>query len=154
MTKTASMAALLHVALQDLRAGKALLVERLQALQDAASDARLAAVIADVRDHATAGCRRLDALNAGGGPDNLWMRGILDDADRDARSHLPGAILDVALVGALRKACAAEIVSFDTAVALARSEASGMVVVLEGLRAETIADDAALKALLPKRSGD
>lgn len=152
MTKTASMAALLHVALQDLRAGKALLAERLPALQDAATDARLVATIASLCDHAAAGRERLDALNAGEGPNNLWMRGILDDADRDARSHLPGAILDVALVGALRKACAAEVVSFDTAVALARRDAGEMVTVLEALREATMADHAAFRALLEQRS--
>ena len=149
MTKTASMAALLHVALQDLRAGKALLVERLPALETAATAAGLRDAIAAMRRRAGSAIARLDPLHAAGGPDNLWMRGIIDDADRDARSHLPGPILDIALVGALRKACAAEIVSFDTAIALSSGEAPEAAAILAGLQADTIADDAALRQYLP-----
>lgn len=148
MAKTASMAALLHVALQDLHAGKALLVGRLPALAEAASDAGLRAAIAAMREHAAAARDRLAALNAQGGPASLWMAGIADDADRDAGSHLPGRILDTALVGALRKACAAEIVSLDTALALAVAQAPGMVAPLDAIRTDTVADDRALHDLL------
>ena len=115
------MAALLHVAVQDLYAGKLLLHDHLPALARAASDAELVRLIEAEAARAGAQAERL-ATAAGDmtGPKNLWVAGILDDADRDARSHQRGAVLDIALVGAVRKAKAAEIVSSETAIALAR----------------------------------
>ena len=145
MGRTASKAALLHVALQDLRAGKASLAERLPAIADAAADARLAASLSEEVALAEAAGRRLAEIGGGGGPDNLWMAGILDDADRDARSHQPGAILDIALIGAVRKAKAAEIVSFETAIALAGPT---MAETLSSLREDAIVTDHRLRALL------
>jgi ferritin-like metal-binding protein YciE len=77
------------------------------------------------------------------------MAGVLDDADRDAGSHQPGPVLDIALVGAVRKAKAAEIVSYDTAIALARRlEDTTMAAVLEAGRASSIATDTALRERL------
>jgi ferritin-like metal-binding protein YciE len=73
------------------------------------------------------------------------MAGILDDADRDATSHQSGAIRDVALTGAIRKAKAAEIVSLDTAIALADAPMADM---LKALRHEAIATDHQLRGLL------
>ncbi|HVF94271.1 MAG TPA: DUF892 family protein [Sphingomonas sp.] len=120
MTKTSSKAALLHICLQDLHAGKVLLVERLPALAEASRDPALATLLSTETARASDAMARL--AEAGGdmaGPANLWMTGILDDADRDADSHEPGLLLDVALIGAVRKAKAAEIVSSETAIALA-----------------------------------
>lgn len=139
------MAALLHVALQDLRAGKGLLAERLPSIAQAVSDARLSALLAAEIDRAVAARARLDDAGGEGGPDNLWMAGILDDADRDATSHQAGAIRDVALIGAVRKAKAAEIVSFDTAIALADGRMADL---LKALREEAIQTDHQLRALL------
>ena len=154
MTKTASRAALLHVAAQDLRAGKRLLAERLPALADAATDADLARLIGD---GATLAERQRDRIDAAGdladGPDNLWMAGILDDADRDARSHQPGVLLDVALIGAVRKAKAAEIVSHETAVALARGEDAALGTLFVALREEDSAADRALRGRLDALTG-
>ena len=144
------MAALLHVAVQDLHAGKRLLEKRLPALANAASDATLKGLIGAQAARAGAQAERLAAAAGDmAGPENLWMAGILDDAGRDARSHLPGAILDVALVGAIRKAVAAEIVSLETAIALAHM--TGQDAILAALCDacdEAVAADRALKERL------
>lgn len=156
MTLTASKPALLHVAMQDLYAGKMLLAKRMPALRDAVSDPALVAILESeiVRAGDQAGRLRAAAADLEG-PANLWMTGILDDADRDARSHQPGAVLDIALVGALRKAKAAEIVSSDTAVALARDGGqTELLTALAANREEEIACDRALKARLKTLTGD
>ena len=44
------------------------------------------------------------------------MAGIADDARRDTKSVEKGPLLDAAIVGAIRKAKAAQIVSYDTAI--------------------------------------
>lgn len=120
MAKTSNMAALLHVAVQDLHAGRRALAARLPAVAHAATDAALRNLIEAEAARADAQAERLAAAAGDmAGPENLWMKGILDDADRDARSHQPGAVLDVALIGAVRKAMAAAIVSDETAIALA-----------------------------------
>ncbi|PAX07817.1 DUF892 family protein [Sphingomonas lenta] len=155
MTKTSSRAALLHVAIQDLHAGKAAQVERLPALAEAARDpalkALLAAEVERVREQAA---RLAEAGGDMGGPANLWMGGILDDAERDARTHQPGPLLDVALVGAVRKAKAAEIVSSETAVALARAEGLGAIgAAVAANRAEEVESDRALKERLGVLAG-
>ncbi len=149
MSLTASRAALLHVALQDLRAGKQLLIERLDPLADVVSDLTLQDVIERDRANAKRHAARLDDMaDLAGGPPNLWMTGILDDAARDAQSHQRGAILDTALIGALRKAKAAEIVSIETAMALAGSECPDLLPGLSANHAEDRAVEARLGRLL------
>lgn len=149
MSLTASRAALLHVALQDLRAGKQLLIERLGQLADAAADLGLQDVIERDRTNAKRHAARLDEMaELGDPPANLWMAGILDDAERDAESHMRGAILDTALIGALRKAKAAEIVSIETAMALAGSESPAMLPSLSANHAEDRAVESRLARLL------
>lgn len=147
--KTASRAALLHVALQDLHAGKAMQVDRLGDIVEAASDPALRALLAEEIARAGVQGERLAGLaDVAGAPENLWMKGVLDDAGRDAQSHQHGAIRDIALVGAIRKAKAAEIVSTETALALAAAEAPEMRAALEANRHEEIASDAALRETL------
>mgnify|MGYP001806637644 CR=1 FL=1 len=154
MSLTASRASLLHVALQDLRAGKALLIERLPALADAASSIALREVIERDRANARQQAARFDEMaDLSNAPPNLWMAGILDDADRDARSHQPGAIRDTALIGALRKAKAAEIVSIETALALAGSEAPSMLASLGANHAEERGIESRLAKLLASIGG-
>lgn len=154
MSLTASRAALLHVALQDLRAGKQLLIERLTPLADAAADPGLRDVIERDRANARRHADRLDGIaELAGAPANLWMNGILDDADRDADSHQRGGILDTALIGALRKAKAAEIVSIETAMALAGSESPDMLPALSANHAEDRAIEARLARLLATIGG-
>lgn len=150
MTRTSSKAALLHIALQDLHAGKLLLHQRLLAIAAAATDHLLRnAIEADAAQAAVQAERLVAAAGDMAGPKNLWMTGILDDADRDADSHQPGVILDIALIGAIRKAKAAEIVSSETALALARE--TGQDAILAAVTAnhrEEIGTDRALKERL------
>lgn len=150
MARTASRAALLHVAVQDLHAGKLAQAERLPGLAAAARDPALRELIS--AEAARAGLQATRLAQAGGdmsGPKNLWMNGVLDDAERDTRTHQPGPLLDIALAGAVRKAKAAEIAAAETAVALAQAE--GLAVVAEAAasdRAEAVASDRALKERL------
>lgn len=149
MTKTATRAALLHICLVDLHAGKDDAADRLDALADAADDMRLRARIGDDAKATHTQRDRLAALGSvGKGPTNLWMAGILDDAERDARSHQRGPLRDIALIGALRKARAAEIVSSETALALAASAAPNLLPPLAANYREEIASEAALADLL------
>jgi ferritin-like metal-binding protein YciE len=150
MSKTSSKAALLHIAAQDLHAGKLLLHDHLPALAESMTDAAFRKVIEAEAGLAETQAQRLStAAGDMAGPSNLWMTGILDDADRDASSHQPGPILDVALIGAIRKAKAAEIVSSETAIALASE--TGQTAILAAVTAnrdEEIATDRALKERL------
>ena len=149
MTQTSSAASLLHAAMQDLHAAKRLQVERFPGIAEAAGE-RLAALIA--REIALAGeqAQRIEAAGVDtAGPKNLWMAGVLDDAERDARSHQAGRLRDIALIGAVRKGKAAEIVSDETALALAYATGDqAIAAVVTASRDEEIASDRALKALL------
>jgi ferritin-like metal-binding protein YciE len=150
MGRTASRAELLKVCVQDLHAGKGMLADRLPALAAAATDGRLRDLLAAEAARAGEAAGRLEGTGVDvAGPSNLWMAGILDDAARDARSHEPGPLLDVALVGAVRKAVAAQIVSSETAIALAAAlgdEAIGAAV--RANRAEEAAAGRALRERL------
>lgn len=150
MIRTRSDDALLKACIEDLYAGKRLLVRHLPRLISKVGDPTLKAQLADMVTLAATQSERLRATGlAGGGPANLWMAGILDDALRDARSIAPGLLLDVALIGAMRKALAAEIVSDDTALALAdamdRAEVRDAVAAIQ---AEERASEQALAARL------
>lgn len=120
MPDIASAAALLHTALEDLRAGKGDQAQRLPTVAACASDPALRAILSAEGERTARQQTRLAAAMAGARePANLWIGGILDDAERDTRQTQPGRLLDVALIGAVRKAKAAEIVSSETAMALA-----------------------------------
>ena len=155
MTRTSNKAALLHIAVQDLHAGKRLLAERLPAIAAHVRDGELSAILAEEVPRAAAHANRLADTGVNmAGPKNLWMGGILDDADRDARSHDAGPLLDIALVGAVRKAKAAEIVSGETAVALARAlEQPALLAALEANRTADRATDEALAHRLAALTG-
>lgn len=149
MTRTASAAALLHVCLQDLHAGKAMQADRLRVLVEAVDDGELRAILTNEVERAATQRDRIAALaDVSGAPENLWMKGILDDAERDTKSHQPGRLLDLAVIGAVRKAKAAEIVSSETALALAAHQAPAMEESLGANRAEEIATDRGLRARL------
>jgi len=145
-TPTGSRAALLHAAVQDLHGAKQLLAQRLPVIAGHARDTELVAILSEDGARAEAQAQRLRGTGVSmAGPANLWMDGILDDAERDTRSHQPGDILDIALVGAIRKAKAAEIVSTDTAVALARAlDDIALLATLEDQHRADVATDGAL----------
>ena len=151
MSDIKSAQALLTVAMQDLHAGAGMLAARLPEIARRAGG-RLAERLDAT---AKAAEHRADALAATGrgmdGPDNLWMAGVLDDADRDIRSTAEGNLLDTALIGAIRKALAAEIVSYDTAMALAAALGEAMIgETLARNRRGATTGDAGLKALLER----
>ena len=150
-----SAASLLHAAAQDLHAGKQDAAERLPAIVEQASDAALRALLGREAVQAAAQAQRLQGtgLNTAG-PKNLWMAGILDDAARDGRSTELGRLLDIALIGAIRKAKAAEIVSSETAIALARELGDkSLERAVQENRDEEIASDRALKERLAALTG-
>jgi len=154
MTQTASAASLLHIACQDLHAGKAMQAERLPALAAAAGELLAGLIRAEAERAGAQAARLADTGLDTAGPANLWMAGILDDAARDAESHQAGRLRDVALIGAVRKAKAAEIVSGETAIALAEELGdAALAAAVAANRAEEIASDGALKALLLSSTG-
>lgn len=122
MVGTKTKQELLEVCIWDLAEGCRALVERLPGVARHASDAPLRTdfdrAVGEARERAA----RLDALiDKSNGPENLWMAGILDDAERDTESVAPGELLDVAMIGAIRKAFHAEVASIHTAQAMARA---------------------------------
>lgn len=155
MTTISSAASLLHIAVHDLHAGKQDAAHRLPGIAAKAHDPALAELLRAEAARAAAQAARLAAIVVDtAGPKNLWTAGILDDAERDGRSTEPGRLLDIALVGAIRKAKAAEIVSSETAMALARElgdEAIGLAVAANC--EEEIATDRALKERLAALTG-
>ena len=118
--------ALLVMALQDLHDGEAALSERLSTVRDHGTHEELRACIAADQSRSAEQKRRLETMlhelraEPGDAP-NLWLRAILDDADNDASTISSGPLLDIALVGALRKGKQSERVSYETALALART---------------------------------
>lgn len=121
MATTATMGELLQSCVQDLHAARRVAIERLPAIIEAAGP-DLRAILQNLRDDYAAQAREFEATeHALEGPENLWMAGVMDDAERDTQSIVRGVLLDVALVGAVRKGVAADAVSLETAVAVARS---------------------------------
>ncbi|SOB86418.1 Ferritin-like metal-binding protein YciE [Sphingomonas guangdongensis] len=155
MTTARSAAELLHVALEDLHAGKQAQAERLPAIAERCGDADLARMIRHEAARAGVQAERTNAVApALSSPENLWMSGILDDAERDTRQTEPVRLLDVALIGAVRKSKAAEIVSAETALALASELAiSDIHAAVAANRAEEIASDRALRERLAALTG-
>jgi ferritin-like metal-binding protein YciE len=146
MSKTDTRDALLTTAIQDLRGAIALVAQRLPAIAEQVEDAGLRDLLGQITRKAQTDCERLVETGRGeDGDPNIWMKGVLDDADRDARTIAAGPLLDTALIGAVRKGKAAAIVSYETAIALADGELASL---LEELRQSDIADDRALRERL------
>lgn len=148
MAKTDTRDALLTTCIQDLFAGETLLAERLPGVAENARDAALRGEL----DGVVAAARERAALLAatgrqGGGPPNLWMAGILDDSERDVESIAHGPMLDTAMIGAVRKAVAANRVSYETAVALADEDLAAR---LEVARDGLVTTDGRLAGLLAR----
>lgn len=155
MTHIASAASLLYAAVQDLHAGKRDAAERLPGIAEQATGAALRTLLQEEGARAAAQAARLEAAGLdSAGPENLWMAGILDDSERDGRSTQPGRLLDIALVGAIRKGVAAQIVSSETAMALASETGDAALGAAVALNAEEeVATDRALKTILQRLSG-
>lgn len=153
MAKTSTTPELLIVALQDLNDGEYAVVDRISSFAAGVSPA-LARFIHDERERATRQYARLKkALAALGAPPtdapNIWLRAELDDAARDYETIVPGALRDIALVGAFRKAKQSERVSYETAIGLAAVTGNaGLEASLLLCRDEEVAADATLARLL------
>ncbi len=121
LTKTAKE--LLIVALQDLHDAEDAWTERGPKLVPAAGKALASFLKADIERSAAQSAALVTLLSSLGGDEkgdpNIWLRAILDDAERDSESIEPGPLLDTALIGAFRKGKQAERVSYETALALA-----------------------------------
>jgi ferritin-like metal-binding protein YciE len=153
MADTVTPTDLLIVALQDLHDAETAWIERSEPLQRGASY-RIGAYLADEARNARSQADRLATALAElgsdtAGPRNIWLRAILDDADRDAATIAQGPLRDIALVGAFRKGKQAERVSYETALALSRRmNQDDLVRTLTALRDEEARTDAALVLLL------
>ena len=151
---------LLILAIRDLADAEAAQVERLTLVRDHARDPRLVQFIdrdkcrsEDQRQTLISIARELSAEAQG--VRNIWMRAILDDADNDAKTIATGPLLDIALAGALRKGKQSERVSYETAIALAKTlKMSSSAEALTAIRdAENLADED-LSVILTRLCGD
>lgn len=151
--------ALLVMAVQDLFDGEQAMSDRLPIARDHVSDGAFAALIGEdaersrrQRDALADIARSLDAEPQGG--PNIWIKAILDNSDNDAATIAGGRLLDIALIGALRKAKQAERVSYETAIVLARglglAEAAAT---LHRIRDEEQETDEAYAAALERVAG-
>lgn len=154
MSKVSSRAELLTDCLHDLADGERQLGETLGAIAGHVSDGELRDALKDIADQADSLAGDLDSAAAAVDapePDaaNIWMRGILDDAQRDTEMIEPGMLLDLALIGAVRKALAAAFVSYETAVAVSAVDPKIVPLLTQAKAGKRRADDR-LAALLQR----
>ena len=147
--KTKTQEELLQACIQDLYAARQVAVERIPCIIGEAG-ADLAKLLSDLVETYRDEAGQFEGTDiALEGPENIWMAGVMDDAERDTRSIVRGALLDTALIGAVRKGVAADSVSLETAVAVARSlEREDIAQLAERMREHSGDHDARLRALL------
>ncbi len=155
MSKTETARQLLIVAMQDLHDAERAWVDRGPDLHSAAGQALQRFLDLDLmRSTKQAGrlVELLEALEADAdGDPNIWLRAILDDAERDIVSIVEGPLRDTALIGAFRKGKQAERVSYETALALAqRLELADHAASLAEFRGEEESADVELASLLAR----
>lgn len=125
MSKTSNARELLIVALQDIHDAERAWLERGSGIAGAAGPRVkhfLEGDLAAASEQQARLAAMLEGLGAAiEGDPNIWLRAILDDAERDIASNAFGPVRDTALVGALRKGKQAERVSYETAIALAEA---------------------------------
>lgn len=125
MAETSTPHQLLIVAVQDLHDAERAWLERLPALREA-TKGPVADYIVTEQLRSRHQAERLEAIASRlGAPatdaPNIWLRAILDDADRDAATIVEGPLRDIALTGAFRKGKQSERVSYETAIGLAEA---------------------------------
>lgn len=152
MSDTSSPEDLLQLCLWDLVAAGRLVASRLPVLLDHVDDLVLCREFDQVVAEFDMRADRLSTLAIREeGPCNLWMAGMLDDAERDTRTIDRGRKLDIAMIGAVRKMLHAEAASIETAMALGERlleyEAAKSV---SDCHSECLERDAILRALLQK----
>lgn len=126
---------LLRVALRDLREARRVVADRLPEVASATDslETRLAFHNLIARSTEEMGVLA-EMLREPDGEPNLWASGIMEDACRDVASTAAGPVRDVALIGAIRKFLAADIVSLETAICLARNDDQKKGKALDGFR--------------------
>ena len=153
MSDTVTAKQLLVVAIQDLHDAERAWIERLPPFEERTSGALLD-FIREERSRAAGQADRLEtfarALGASvDGSPNIWLRAVLDDADRDSETIEKGPLRDIALTGAFRKGKQSERVSYETAIGLAHALGEpGIAAGLTSSRDEESAADANLASLL------
>ena len=149
MSKTASKEELLQACVQDLHAARLVAAERLPCLVGEAGP-DLAKLLEPLAETYAEEARQFEGTDISlEGPENIWMAGVMDDAERDTQSIVRGPLLDTALIGAVRKGVAADSVSLETAVAVARSLLrEDIAQMAERMREHAGDHDARLRALL------
>ncbi len=139
---------------QDLYANETQTMKLLPAIMDGATASELKAALREHQELSQKQAQRLERIagtlgeNASG-PKCIWAGGILEDAQRDIKSVTPGPLLDAALAGAVRKLEQSEVVSYETALGVAR--AMGLIEaarLLEQTHGEEQAMDARLRTIL------
>ena len=119
-TGTSDLSALLSTCLEDLYAGRCLAAEALPPI-GASVGKRLSDAVYAIAQAYRDQSRDIGSLEDIVDPaDNLWMAGIMRDARRDTETIKAGALRDIAIIGAVRKALVADEVSLETAVAIAQ----------------------------------
>lgn len=151
MSKTDSKEGLLQSCVQDLHAARQVAIERLPCVEGESGD-ELAGQLKELRQALSDEAERLAATDISlEGPENLWMAGVMEDAERDTRSVERGPLLDVALIGAVRKGVAADAVSIETAVAVAQAlDRQDLADLLQAMRERAERSDNGLRTLLRK----
>ncbi|MDG5750310.1 hypothetical protein P8R33_04240 [Qipengyuania sp. XHP0211] len=120
---TTNFGQFLRVALDDLREGRRSLARRLQEVAVATNDVATKETFRNLIARSSEESSILgQMLGEPDGQPNLWANGIMDDALRDIESTAQGRARDVAVIGAIRKFLAADIVSLETAIALDQHE--------------------------------
>ena len=99
---------LLVACVQDLYAAEQEAVDRYPPLIDAATGPDLKSALEAHRAQSREHAQRMQAVaellgESAEGRECLWAKGILDDAKGDTKTVAPGPLLDVALVGGLRR---------------------------------------------------
>lgn len=114
------------LALQDLHDGECAWTDRVGGIAERIEDDRFAAAMRAEIGQGRERAGRLQTIATAlrmdiAGAENIWLRAILEDAHRDTTMIEQGPLLDIALIGAFRKGVQADRVSYETAIALARS---------------------------------
>jgi ferritin-like metal-binding protein YciE len=155
MSETSTDSDLLLTCVQDLYAACSAFARRFPMIVPFAKSGELRAAFEELVKLAEARGRQLQVTEgATDGPENLWMAGMLDDAVRDTQTVTHGRLLDIALIGAVRKMLVAEFVSTETAIILARQLArEPLTSALAGNHAELRDLDSSLSSVLDRIAG-
>ena len=156
MSDVATSDALLVDCLLDLKDGERRFARRMPGIASRVADGALGETLGEAGRTAERMVEELEALidalgEAEPDADNIWMQGILDDARRDTEMVERGPLLDTALIGAIRKAIVAALVSYETAILAALAcRRTDQAAALAARRGQLQEHDGRLAALLAR----